>query len=71
MNEHLGSIIPARFLAPAKPIKYEQEVIINWLDVEVPCVSNYVQLVNRLRGWRNREVFWFVRSCDWTTGMYD
>lgn len=65
----LRGLIPARFLPPAEPTKYEQQVIVNWLELEVPRKTP-VPMVDNLKGWRNREVFWFVRSYDWTAVMY-
>lgn len=66
----IPGIIPARWVMPAIPIKYEQIVILNWLLVEVPC-KRPMPIIAEMRGWRNREVFDYVRSYDWTARMYE
>lgn len=58
-------IIPVRWTMPKMPIKYDQQIIVNWLAVEVPQTVP-VPIVDRLSHWRNHEVYWFVRNYDWT-----
>ncbi len=65
----LGGQFPERWQLPSKPSKYDQHVIVNWLEIEVQTVRPINKaLLNRLRGWRNREVFYFIRNewPDWT-----
>lgn len=69
MDQQLGSLLPSRWVMPQNPAKYDQIVFVNWLNVEVPRQAKS-NVVDRLCGWRNREVFWFVRSSDWTARMY-
>jgi len=69
MTDANGNIIPARFLLGLLPLKYEQEILVNWLEIEVPAEAPLLQL-EELRGWRNREVYTYVQAGDWTRGMF-
>jgi hypothetical protein len=68
--QELRGIIPARWVLPLNPSKVEQEVLLNWLDVELPASSAVAERAAKLSLWRNREVFWFIRGWDWTARMY-
>ena len=52
------------------PAKFDQQVLVNWLDIEVPGHEKHA-ILEDLSGWRNREVFEYIRSYDWTARMYD
>lgn len=65
-----GSLLPVIWQVRANPVKYDQQILVNWLDVEVPGCEQH-PILEELRGWRNREVFEYVRSYDWTARMYD
>ncbi len=64
-----GSIVPVRYVPPIRAPKYEQRIIVDWLEGEVPR-RRCLPTLDRIRGWRNREVFCFVRAYDWTDRMY-
>jgi hypothetical protein len=69
MSEPAGGLIPYRYIPAQQPAKTEQLIIVNWLAVEVPAPAAIdMELLNSLSGWRNREVFYFIRYewPDWT-----
>jgi hypothetical protein len=70
MTDAYGNIIPLRFVPPAKPVKYEQLVVVNWLQLEVQPREPLPPIIDVLKGWRNLEVFCYVRyeMPDWTIG---
>jgi hypothetical protein len=68
---NFGSWFPIKYIPAPRPTKYEQEIIIDWLEIEVdPAAPIRMLLLNELNGWRNREVFYYVRyeMPDWTVG---
>jgi hypothetical protein len=70
MAGDFGSLIPKRWAVQPNPLYYYQFVFINWLEVQVPTKVPAAQL-EELRGWRNREVYSFIKDMDWTIGMFD
>lgn len=69
MSDAYGNIIPQRFVPPTRATKYEQQVIVNWLQVEVP--HKPMPQLDTLKGWRNIEVFWFIKNGpDWTARCF-
>jgi hypothetical protein len=68
MTDAYGNIFPHRFVPPAKPLKYDQFVIVNWLHMELPQRKPLPPVIDLLKGWRNNEVFCYVRyeMPDWT-----
>jgi hypothetical protein len=67
--DELRGIIPQRWVLPTQAVKYEQLVVINWLQVEVDQDKiATMPTLQHLTRWRNREVFWFIRNewPDWT-----
>lgn len=68
--EQINTIIPARWVMPLWPVKVEQIVFVNWLDVEVP-VKEPIPVVEHLSHWRNRDVFRYIQAYDWTAKMFD
>ena len=69
MSDAYGNIIPARFVMRWLPLSYQQEILVNWLDIEVPAKAPLHGL-EELRNWRNREVYAFIKAWDWTAGMF-
>ncbi len=65
----IPGIVPARWVLPLWPIKFDQIIFVNWLDVEVPAKKS-VPIVEKLSSWRNREVYRHISSWDWTAKMY-
>jgi hypothetical protein len=69
----LRSLFPAPYRLPDRSAKYDQSILINWLEIEVdPLAIFKMPSLQELRGWRNREVFYHIRyvAPDWTTRMY-
>ena len=69
MSDAYGNISPARFVLRLLPLSYQQEILVNWLDIEVPAKAPLHGL-EELRNWRNREVYAYVKAWDWTAGMF-
>jgi len=66
----LGSWFPIKYQLPPKERGYEQLIIVNWLAIEVdPDAPKRMPILDELRGWRNREVYWWIRDFDWTREM--
>lgn len=72
MGDAYGNIIPARWVLPEKASKYEQQVFVNWLRVELPTSDAIAVKAKPLKGWRNAEVYYFIRFewPDWTARMF-
>ena len=70
MSDAYGNIIPRRWVLPERAAKYEQQIFVNWLQMEVPDQPPK-PVLHDLKGWRNREVFYFIRYKwpDWTAGI--
>ena len=67
----LGSWFPVLYQLPPRERGYEQEIIVNWLQVEVDeDMPKRLPILDRLRGWRNREVYYYIQGWDWTERMY-
>jgi len=68
IDPHLGTLLPFRWRMPQKAAKYDQHIIVNWLQIEVdPDAPRRMPTLDKLRGWRNVEVFYFIRDgWDWT-----
>ena len=69
MTDHAGNIVPLRFIFKLLPSSFQQEIIVNWLDMEVPQQAPLLGL-GELRGWRNREVYVYIKAFDWTLVMF-
>jgi len=69
MTDAYGGLIPQRWVLPERATKFEQQIIVNWLQVEVPKAP---PAAHRLTRWRNREVFEFIRYewPDWTARCF-
>ena len=62
MSEWLyNSIFPVRFWPAEKPAKYDQTIIFNWLQIEVPHVY-FMPILAELTRWRNYEVYTWVQG---------
>jgi hypothetical protein len=71
--DELRGIIPARWVLPERARTYDQQILVNWLKVEVPVDSGIAVKTETLCGWRNAEVYYFIRYewPDWTARMYE
>ncbi len=69
MTDHAGNIIPLRFVLRLLPPSFQQEIIVNWLDLEVPAAAPLHGL-EAMRGWRNREVHTYIAAFDWTAALF-
>lgn len=72
-DDGLRSIIPARFIAPLWPVTYDQIIVIDWLQTEVPMGAEVDhELLQSLCGWRNIDVYYYIKyeTRDWTAGLY-
>jgi hypothetical protein len=60
----LGGMIPARYILPEKADKYDEVIVVGWLNVEVDKAASQksMALLDLLRGYRNREVYGFVKK---------
>ncbi len=65
------NIVPTRWMPPQWAAAYEQFVFVDWLEVEVPQKIHLQEVLQKLSGWRNREVYNYIKSWDWTAQMYD
>ena len=65
-----NSLFPSWWKAPLPESKAEVVVVYNWLDLQVPR-SGWLEKVDELSHWRNREVYEYVKDYDWTARMYD
>ena len=58
-----NSIFPVRYSPAQKPTKYDQIVVVNWLQVEVDMnATKKMPKLNIIAGWRNREVWQWVQD---------
>lgn len=61
--DELRGIVPMRFVPEASPPKYDQVIVVSWLEVEVDdTAAERMPILRALRGHRNREVFGFVKD---------
>lgn len=55
------SIFPTPYLATLPPVKYDQQIVVNWLDVEIEDhAERWLPMLETLSGHRNREVHSYV-----------
>ena len=64
-------LFPTWWKAPPKEVKQEQQILLDWLQREVDQhkIATMPVLID-LSGWRNREVYQYIQSYDWTARMY-
>ena|SRR5947209_4461649 len=57
---------------PPRQRVYQQQIIVNWLDTELePDAPRRMPILNELRSWRNREVYYFIADgWDWTKSLF-
>lgn len=59
----LNSILPVRYWPEPKDTKYDQVVIVNWLQIEVDMsATKKMPVLEIISGWRNREVWQWVQD---------
>ena len=70
----MRSLIPAYYRAPEWQAAFEQQIIVNWLDLEVdwrgPQTVAEEEALGQLRGWRNREVRAYIVINAYTERMF-
>jgi hypothetical protein len=68
VSDSYGNIIPQRWVIPSRATKFEQQILVNWLQLEVPHKDQHK--AEPLKGWRNSEVYYFIKYVypDWTMG---
>lgn len=58
-----GSIVPKGYWWSYEPTWFIQEVIVNWLDIEVDQQAEQkMPILQQMIGFRNREVYSFVHA---------
>lgn len=63
MNWQFNTAFPVRFWPPLSPPKYDQCVIVNWLQTEVDMKAHKkMPILIRLSRWRNREVYSWLQN---------
>ena len=68
-----GGLIPVRWKIPQWAPSFVQFVLINWLEIQVPLPvmsAAEEERLDDLTGWRNREVYNYIQSFDWTARMF-
>jgi hypothetical protein len=59
----MSDIFPTWYQAPIPPKKFDQFVLVNWLDVEIDNrAMQRMPILYHISGHRNREVFAFLRA---------
>lgn len=69
----LRGIVPAPYRWRPREQTFVQEIVVNWLNIELACSVEIKPIVDQLSGWRNREVYNFVsgpNSYDWTVRFF-
>jgi hypothetical protein len=64
----LGSLVPLRYILQLNPLKYDQIIVFDWLEVEIePAAETRLPLLAELHGHRNREVYEYIIATrgDW------
>lgn len=73
MIDSFARLFPTWYKLPPRERVYQQKIIVNWLDIEVePDAPTRMPLLNELRSWRNREVYYFIADgWDWTKRLFE
>jgi hypothetical protein len=59
----MSNIFPTRYQAPIPPKKFDQVILVNWLDVEIDRLATLkMPILNYIVGHRNREIFAFLQT---------
>ena len=73
MSLEFSGWFPVKYVPKQRPAKYEQQVLVNWLEMELDASApKRMPVLYDLKGWRNREVFYYIRYefGDWTAGAF-
>lgn len=67
----LGSWFPVKHLPPPREVTHEWQIVVNWLyrEVDEDRLAKMPAL-KRIKGWRNIEVYYYIKSYDWTARMF-
>ena len=73
MIDSFAQLFPTWYNLPPRERVYQQQIILNWLDMEVePDAPRRMPILNELRSWRNREVYYFIADgWDWTKSLFE
>ena len=59
----MSGIFPTRHQAPIPPKKFDQVILVNWLNMEVDRLATLkMPILNYISGHRNREIFAFLQA---------
>jgi hypothetical protein len=73
MIDSFAQLFPTLYKLPPRERVYQQQIIVNWLEMEVePDAPRRMPILNELRSWRNREVYYFIADgWDWTKSLFE
>src|SRR5436190_8869466 len=73
MIDSFGRLFPTWYTLPPRERVYQQHIIVNWLEIEVePRPPRRMPILNELRSWRNREIYYFIADgWDWTKALFE
>ena len=73
MIDSFGRLFPTWYTLPPRERVYQQHIIVNWLEIEVePRAPRRMPILNELRSWRNREIYYFIADgWDWTKALFE
>jgi hypothetical protein len=73
MIDSFARLFPTWHRLPPRERGYQQHVIVNWLEIEIePDAPRRMPILNELRSWRNREVYYFIADgWDWTRRLFE
>ena len=67
----LRSLFPTWWKLPPREVKQEEDIVVDWLEREIDeDKRRKLPSLEVMTGWRNREVFNYVRAWDWTKKMF-
>ena len=73
MTDSFARLFPTWYRLPPRERVYHQQIIVDWLDMEIePDAPRRMPILNELRSWRNREVYYFIADgWDWTRSLFE
>ena len=73
MIDSFARLFPTWYTLPPRERVYQQQILVNWLEMEVePEAPRRMPMLNELRSWRNREVYYFIADgWDWTKSLFE
>lgn len=72
MSDLLRALFPNWYKARIPEVRQEEQVIVDWLEREVDEDKiRRLSLLDVLRGWRNKEVYTYIKTWDWTARIYE